>query len=439
MTTDENLLAILRSLAPHTRFRFINGPELTSEQYRSVWTSVREDGELVRPDNFGLLVEGLREMLSSFTQTDQNGEVFVLENVDGIITRTHIIGGPGTPLDEFSERVLASAVRLSPEQTVNLLRSWVDGAPICFTHFIVLEGVSVDEGGSDYPLAEGLKIVRLPGDGEGLKMLGAPDQLTSTPVSPYVARVLGSPALCTELVSEPVFYTREKWLSPTRDAALPAHPHPWGWRFPTEALLLACNSPVEALCEWISFPISFHAFTTGIRAPVVPPIRWLFERYGSPSGPPSTLTRDTLDQAVALGAKIGAHGLGDRAMAALGRWAKSKCSSSGSDSFIDLRIALELLYAPDGGEGQITYRLQTRCARHLEQSLKCRKALAKEVKDFYGTASTYVHGRKGKDHKSRQKHRKQLAVAQETVRRALIKIVEEDKGKDLDVDALSLG
>ena len=66
-----------------------------------------------------------------------------------------------------------------------------------------------------------------------------------------------------------------------------------------------------------------------------------------------------------------------------------------ADQFIDLRIALEALYAPDGGSGEISYRLQTRCARHMATSFDDRKALAREVKDFYNTASRFAHGRVG--------------------------------------------
>ena len=43
--------------------------------------------------------------------------------------------------------------------------------------------------------------------------------------------------------------------------------------------------------------------------------------------------------------------------------------------------------------GDISFRVQTRCARHLEQSLEERKTLAKIVRNFYNTSSTYAHGR----------------------------------------------
>ena len=98
MTTDQNLLDILRCLAPHAKFRFNDGPELTAEQYRFVWTSAREKAELVRPRDFDRLLVALGDILSPFTETDQNGQVFVLEHIDGIVTRTYMFGGPGTPL-----------------------------------------------------------------------------------------------------------------------------------------------------------------------------------------------------------------------------------------------------------------------------------------------------------------------------------------------------
>ena len=110
------------------------------------------------------------------------------------------------------------------------------------------------------------------------------------------------------------------------------------------------------------------------------------------------------------------------------------------DRFIDLRIALEALYAPDGGSGEVSYRLQTRCTRHMAKSFDDRKAIVSDIKDFYGTASRFAHGdlvaSAGKSPKP--KHQRQLERAQEICRDALIEIVKENKGQDIDVSRITL-
>ena len=96
--------------------------------------------------------------------------------------------------------------------------------------------------------------------------------------------------------------------------------------------------------------------------------------------------------------------------------------------------------APDGGSGEISYRLQTRCARHMATSFDDRKVLAREVKDFYNTASRFAHGGLvvRHDRPPQPKHQRQLERAREICRDALIKVVEENRGRDINVDFVTL-
>ena len=60
------------------------------------------------------------------------------------------------------------------------------------------------------------------------------------------------------------------------------------------------------------------------------------------------------------------------------------------DQIIDLAIALESLYLPDG-VGELGYRLRIRGARYLEANLSERQQLASHLKAFYKVRSKAVH------------------------------------------------
>ena len=144
-------------------------------------------------------------------------------------------------------------------------------------------------------------------------------------------------------------------------------------------------------------------------------------------------------QAIDLAHAIVEHGLGHKTRTALDRWTRS-LQGDIANRFIDLRIALEALYAPDGGSGEVSYRLQTRCARHMATAFDERMAIASDVKDFYNTASRFAHGDLvvPADKPPEPKHLRQLERAKQICREALIKIVKENKGQDIDVNLITL-
>ena len=161
------------------------------------------------------------------------------------------------------------------------------------------------------------------------------------------------------------------------------------------------------------------------------------ERGFSPRSP--ILTDETLTQAIGLAQKVVKHGLGDKTQTAFARWNKSMQGQI-ADQFIDLRIALEALYAPDGRAGEISYRVQTRCARHMAESFDNRKAIADDIKEFYGTASGFAHGSLavGGDSPPKPKHQRRLERAQEICRKAIVRIIEDNRGRDIDVTRVTL-
>jgi len=103
---------------------------------------------------------------------------------------------------------------------------------------------------------------------------------------------------------------------------------------------------------------------------------------------------------------------------------------SGADALIDLWIALESLFMPDGDPREVTYRLALRIAYFLGETSEERVTIDKDIRDSYGLRSDVVHGRS---------HSPSVldAVTEKTasyLRRALRSVVQ--KGGKLDVDRI---
>ena len=441
MNANQNFIKILGELVPNARYES-GGRSITGTDYRNGWNSpvpALSRGwimvSVTPPEGFDRLVDALRLMLEPFLAT-QDGKELVCTNI-GLIAAG--VGGP-TELERFARDVLTSAVLIGPDRTVALLCAWARGEPVRYTRFTVLSGFGI-EGEQQFPVEEGITIRSLPKRQSQLLAMGAPEMWLVSPDSamPYplgAPHIYGAPAMVVDMADGPVF-------SSAADVALPfghkpVASGPFGMNDASfQGLSLACDSPVTSSCEWSKIPIEVQSFTPWAR---FSPNHVVLFGEGRPHVPhPPVLTDETLAQAIDLAHKIVENGLGNQSRTALDRWMKSM-QGQFADRFIDLRIALEALYAPDGGSGEISYRLQTRCARHMATSFDDRKALAQEVKDFYNTASGFAHGslvvRSGKP--PQPKHQQRLARTRDICRDALIKVVEEHQGQDINVDLVTL-
>ena len=96
------------------------------------------------------------------------------------------------------------------------------------------------------------------------------------------------------------------------------------------------------------------------------------------------------------------------------------------DQLIEIRIALESLYAA-GGTHEASLRVAYHGARHLGRNLEERKALYQDLKDIYGNASTVIHGRIPRN---REKAGDLVERAKGIIRDALLKILEDGEIPD---------
>ncbi|MGZ0049621.1 hypothetical protein [Brevibacillus gelatini] len=76
------------------------------------------------------------------------------------------------------------------------------------------------------------------------------------------------------------------------------------------------------------------------------------------------------------------------------RYALSLEKKSNEDQLLDLWIALESLFAPDGKKGEITYKLRLRMAYYFGESYAQRQKIAEFVKKSYNHRSEIVHSGK---------------------------------------------
>ena len=439
MNADHHLIEILGGLVPNARYES-GARSISSTDYRNAWNSpipALSHGWIMAsvtpPEGFDRLVGALRFMLEPFLAT-HDGRELVRTNV-GLIAAS--VRGP-TELERFARDVLTSAVLIGPDRTVALLREWASGEPVRYTRFTVLSGFGI-EGHRQFPVEEGVTIQSLPNRQDQLLALGAPEMWVGSPLSamPYplgAPDIYGAPAMVVDMAGGPVFYPADDVPFENK----PVASGPFGLNDPSfQGLSLACDSPVSSSCAWSNIPIEVQSFAPWARFTANHIV--LFGG-GLPHVPQSrVLTDETLARAIELAHKIVEHGLGNQSRTALDRWTKSM-QGHFADRFIDLRIALEALYAPDGGSGEISYRLQTRCARHMARSFDDRKALAREVKNFYNTASRFAHGGLvvRNDRPPQPNHQQQLERAREICRDALIKVVEENRGRDINVDFVTL-
>ena len=440
MNIDEHVLGILRELVPKARYES-RGQSITGTDYRNAWNSpipALSRGwiltKVTAPEGFDRLVDTLRSMLEPFVAW-ADGKELVRRNVSMIAAG---VGYP-TELDDFAKDVLSAAVLIGPDRTIALLRSWADGEPIRYTRYTVLSGIRIEGDGEQFPVEEGLTIRSLPKRQDQLLALGAPEMWAGSPLSvmpPSLGGpdIYGAPAMVAEMSSGPVFSPADGTSRENGSVASGV----FGFNDPSlQGLTLACDSPVAPSCGWSMIAADVQSFVPWARA--TPNGVVLFGGGGKNFAPTSGLTLESLAQAIDLARVIVEHGLGHKTRTALDRWTRS-LQGDFADRFIDLRIALEALYAPDGGSGEVSYRLQTRCARHMATAFDERMGIAGDVKDFYNTASRFAHGDLvvPADKPPEPRHLRQLERAKQICREALIKIVKENRGGDIDVNLITL-
>ena len=118
----------------------------------------------------------------------------------------------------------------------------------------------------------------------------------------------------------------------------------------------------------------------------------------------------------------------------LTRWIGSLGSKSPVDQAIDLGIALEALYAADGGE-EISFRLRIRAAKHLREDVDDQNAVSEQIKQVYRLRSQAVHEGQFSEKKLKVggnaiEHGELLQIGQELCRQGILRVVMDGRLPD---------
>ena len=127
----------------------------------------------------------------------------------------------------------------------------------------------------------------------------------------------------------------------------------------------------------------------------------------------------------------------------INRWIRSKAPGNYVDKMIDLGIALEALYVPDGG-GDLNYKFSIRAARHLGKDKEHREDLLQKFKHIYEYRSKAVHNgqleQRPKFGKERIPLSEFIAKTQDLCQESIMKVVKKKQSPNLNYwNSLILG
>ena len=384
------------------------------------------------------LLNELRSALKCFVdpETDKIGHAFPLaENVEAVYwqrtgsrTEEHI-----TPLPIFARALVRAAAITGAESTGALLEDWARGTPLTMYVSTILNGLLLkapidsrcDISLAPLPLVT-TELPRLP-IGAGHR---AEDYLGLTLMK---LRRSARPALFL-----PCAYTGEPIVhAPPVDGI--------DLDLLCKALSLEANCHVSHSFIWLEYPDTASFFPGEPALSLegdgrIRRIAWRqMHRPDSTSGttmtPADNVVFQYLDGSALLRTFYNLMGADARLRVAVDRWRRSiKPNSTVEDRWIDLRIALELLYLPKGNSGELRFRLALNGAWHLSDDPGERRRTFKVLRNAYGMGSKAVH-----EGRVSSGSEKAIFEAQELCRKGIVKLLREGWPKDEEWNNLVLG
>ncbi|MDE0171920.1 MAG: hypothetical protein OYH76_13285 [Defluviicoccus sp.] len=311
--------------------------------------------------------------------------------------------------------LIKAAVYLGEEQAIDILCSWLQGEPAQYTQVFLLRELSLEESvHSAHP-------IRLH------RASSVPTVVTSAPGIMRVRSNDGA-VLFVDHTMEDVFldlsddanhfrFFNEDITSPSTTLEMQIN-----------ALSLACDISVSVLHWWTE-----HSLPMTLLNSTCTPLILSYNESGRAADVIHNrrLTSETMENANQIVEKL--EGREDLTLA-IRRWKNSKRSSDIEDQLIDLRIALEVLYAK-GGSGEMRFRISLIGAIHLGHDLESRNVYYKTLRDTYDRASRVVHG----DYKLDDSDEGLIRSAQDACRKAILKRLDEPEKPDWKEFMLKIG
>jgi hypothetical protein len=311
--------------------------------------------------------------------------------------------------------LLKTAIYLGEQQAIDILYSWLRGEPAQYTQVFLLRELSLEQSvHSAHPikLRRASSVTVLTTDARGIERVRSENGAVL-----YIDQTMEEVFLDLSDDMNLFRFFNEDDLSPS--TTLEIHLH---------ALSLACNISVSVLHWWTEHGLPM----TLLNSTCLP----LMRQYND-SGRfadvirSCRLTPEVLENANQIFEKL--EGREDLVLA-IRRWKNSKCSSDIEDRLIDLRIALEALYAK-GSSGEMRFRTSLIGAMHLGYDLDSRREYQKKLGDTYDRASRVLHG----GYRTSEGDEELLLWAQDACRKAILKRLDEPKSVDWTEFMLGIG
>lgn len=418
MTNHEmELVGALQTAIERTRFQVLHGtqvaPVTLSEMYEKgveglvgmrdydLTTSIDDSDPALRA-----LVEALRVAVSDCL--DEHSCIG-----DGVVA---LMGGGHVypPIERYARNLLRPGATLGASTVVHMVYGWLRGAPVSYKRQYALANDVSGDPTLTISVTDGLQLSALPLSSQLLYR-----RFPSLHGKVDARELTGKILLTVECVSGVPGIFRPGFKAP-RHSTTVARDFDQD-RF-CEAMSLAENKSVCWQFTWGDYgvlrefnPIGAGGFTRQMTG-------WSKEALAlSEQKSKKAMTMYTQRASIRSG----------RLATAIYRWNRAKEPSQAfSNKLIELRIALESLYAADGGP-EVTFRQALRGALHLGHDYEDRLRYRELLKKVYGLASRAAHGN---ETKPKSAHRKLLDEGLDACRAGILKCLAE--GGDIDYDKL---
>ena len=406
-------------------------PSIDKREYRELllhrWVSHSENSRLVwetfEPD---IRNETTKSKLLDFIRE----EYALLINEDRIQSACSFISaslGGGYPLSDFLEQLINIAIGKGIERAISDFDRYTKETHASVRYMALLEGIKLE---TEIRVFEEIQLIPLPNSSSDLPYYLPTSMISVVGLSAnfFCAKTL----FIIDYFISPVFYAPLHF--PLQGTPIQEHFKEKNRTFQVnvndvfenfcQALSLACNSAVQISLKWPFWPED-ELFYLSHPTPGPP-------RFSAPPGlfaNPAEVGEADIKVAERLYKILDRNSdIEEKLRIPINRWIMSKTNRDPIDKIIDLGIAFEALYVPDGG-GDLTYKFSIRAARHLGKDREHRQELLKKFGQIYGCRSDAVHSGKLKQRLKFGEERitisKFIERAQDLCRESIIKILKD--------------
>ena len=360
----------------------------------------------VPPETFKALTDSFRLNLKRHVRGDHIGIGLPVFLAGGSISPC--------PIDQFAMDCVRASVFLGVERVAKLLNDWEIGTPIDHQRKTVLSGVDIDEI-VRFDIDNSGRIVKfgkLPKSSQEIEQI-LPDFLLHFHVS--TGNLMGAVIMTMTLGAKSSIFRKKEQTSDGWDIVGPNQSPD----YLTDALSLACGTKIDWIASWSESDL-FRYFG-GISA-----LSSVMKNF-VPGGNEAKLTKSDLEKTREIMSRWKSFKSNEMMRLAAQRLAKSIGGGNISDQFIDLRVALDMTFLGDAGQGEMGFRLATHAAWLLGANPQERLCYQETMKKVYNLASRVLHGN---TIKFKDEDRKLLQDGQKICRAGILKIIENGKIPD---------